>query len=268
MVASLLELAGLDWPVPDFRTVCRRQKTLTVNIPYRPGTGALHLLIDSTLGIDAKTLETRAIEVTRSRVGGSPMLPDLLERIAADPPPGFVTSDGAHDPRDCRAAIAARRVEGRDGRGGGTQRDTPQVPPPWPGRLEAPDWLPSTKSGRSLDALAVRSNRWRLPARLTLLGEPVMSRDFDRRVAVPLIRAASLNRFTALGTPIAQRAGLLCPGKGKLRPTDDLRNKACATRTASSQARLPNPPKQANLKPAVSFRLDKLRGQRQDRRDR
>ena len=30
MVASLLRLAGLDWPVPDFSTLCRRQKTLAV----------------------------------------------------------------------------------------------------------------------------------------------------------------------------------------------------------------------------------------------
>lgn len=48
MVASVLDLAGLDWPVPDFSTPCRRQKTLTVNISYRPIAGALHLLIDST----------------------------------------------------------------------------------------------------------------------------------------------------------------------------------------------------------------------------
>jgi len=34
MVASLLRLAGLDWPVPDFSTLCRRQKTLKVQIPY------------------------------------------------------------------------------------------------------------------------------------------------------------------------------------------------------------------------------------------
>ena len=30
MVASLLQLAGLDWPVPDYSTLCRRQKTLKV----------------------------------------------------------------------------------------------------------------------------------------------------------------------------------------------------------------------------------------------
>ena len=53
MVASLLELAKQDWPVPDFSTLCRRQKTLTVHIPYRSNTGALHLLIDST-GVKAE----------------------------------------------------------------------------------------------------------------------------------------------------------------------------------------------------------------------
>ena len=35
MVATLLKLAGLDWPVPDYSTLCRRQKTVTVQIPYR-----------------------------------------------------------------------------------------------------------------------------------------------------------------------------------------------------------------------------------------
>jgi hypothetical protein len=35
MVASLLHLAGLDWPVSDYSTLCRRQTTLIVQIPYR-----------------------------------------------------------------------------------------------------------------------------------------------------------------------------------------------------------------------------------------
>ena len=33
-VESLLRLVGLDWTVPDFSTLSRRQKTLAVNIPY------------------------------------------------------------------------------------------------------------------------------------------------------------------------------------------------------------------------------------------
>lgn len=37
---------------------------------------------------------------------------------------------------------------------------------------------------------------------LQLLGECVMARDFDRQVAELQIRAAILNRFTQLGTPV------------------------------------------------------------------
>ncbi|RJE78445.1 transposase, partial [Paracoccus sp. JM45] len=46
-VASLLELSGPGWSVPDFSTLSRRQKTLNVTIPYRGSKGPLHLLVDS-----------------------------------------------------------------------------------------------------------------------------------------------------------------------------------------------------------------------------
>ena len=52
-VQSLLRLVGLDWAVPDFSTLCRRQRKLNVAIPYRDGVGPLNLLIDST-GIKAE----------------------------------------------------------------------------------------------------------------------------------------------------------------------------------------------------------------------
>jgi len=52
-VESLLALTRLEWSVPDFSTLCRRQKTLPVAIPYRGSSGPLHLLIDST-GIKAE----------------------------------------------------------------------------------------------------------------------------------------------------------------------------------------------------------------------
>ncbi len=34
MVASVLKMADLDWAVPDDITLCRRQKTLAVQIPF------------------------------------------------------------------------------------------------------------------------------------------------------------------------------------------------------------------------------------------
>ena len=46
-VESRLRLIGLNWTVPDFSTLSRRQKTLKVNIPYRGSKGLLHLLIPS-----------------------------------------------------------------------------------------------------------------------------------------------------------------------------------------------------------------------------
>ena len=52
-VQSLLRLARLDWVAPDFSTLCRRQKTLNVSLPYRGSKGPLNLLVDST-GIKAE----------------------------------------------------------------------------------------------------------------------------------------------------------------------------------------------------------------------
>ena len=48
MVASLLKLANLDWTLPDYTTLCLRQRTLAVQVPYRHADGPLKLLVDST----------------------------------------------------------------------------------------------------------------------------------------------------------------------------------------------------------------------------
>lgn len=235
LVASLLELAGLDWAVPDFSTLSRRQKGLNVAIPYRPSTGALHLLIDSTgikaegegewfakkhgpskprqwrkvhLGIDADTLEIRAIEVTGSRVGDAPMLPGLLDQIPDGQPIGKVSADGAYDTRGCHAAIAARSACAVI-----------------PARKNARPWLENTPGAQARNEILHATRRlgrtiWRrwsgyhrrslVETKMRcfkLLGERVMARDFYRQVAELQIRAAILNRFTALGTPQTQRVG-------------------------------------------------------------
>ncbi len=46
MVASVSEMAGLDWPVPDFSTLGRRQKTIPVRLSSRRIPGPLNLLVD------------------------------------------------------------------------------------------------------------------------------------------------------------------------------------------------------------------------------
>lgn len=47
MVASLLRLAGLNWPVPELYAPSRRQKTLAFQVPYRRADGPLTLLAES-----------------------------------------------------------------------------------------------------------------------------------------------------------------------------------------------------------------------------
>jgi IS5 family transposase len=235
MVASRLALAGLDWSVPDYSTLCRRQKHLAVSIPHRPGAGTLHLLIDSTgikaegdgewcakkhgpskprqwckvhLGVDAETLEIRAIEVTGAGVGDAPMLPELLEQIADDQPIGKVSADGAYDTRACHEAVAAR--------GAIAVIPTRHNGRPWkedtPGARARNDILRTTRHlGRAIWRRWSGYHRRSLVETkmhcFKLLGERVRSRDFGRQVAELQIRAAILNRFTALGTPITRRVG-------------------------------------------------------------
>jgi hypothetical protein len=60
------------------------------------------------LGIDAQTLEIRAMEVTDNRTSDATMLPELLAQIPAAEGLVTVTTDGAYDTRLCHAAIAER----------------------------------------------------------------------------------------------------------------------------------------------------------------
>jgi len=229
MVQSLLELAGLDWPTPDYSTVCRRQKHLQVLIPCHPTTTGLHLLIDSTgikmmgegewktkkhgaeyrrqwrkvhLGIDAQTLEIRAIEVTDNAVGDAPMLPELLSQIPPEERIATVSGDGAYDTKGCHEAIARREAEAvvptrknakpwKENRLGADVRNEILRATRHLGRTIWKKW--SGYHRRSLVETKMRCFK--------LLGERVMARDFDRQVAELQVRAAILNGFTRLGTP-------------------------------------------------------------------
>lgn len=229
LVQSLLHLADLDWRVPDFSTVSRRQKTLQVQLPYRASTSALNLLVDSTgikflgegewkrkkhgaeyrrqwrkvhLGIDASTLEIRAIEVTDNSVGDAPMLPGLLGQIPPGEPIASVSTDGAYDTKACHAAIMERGAQAI-------------IPP----RKNAQVWKSQTPGAmvRNEAVLACKRLGWRIWKKWSgyhrrslvetkmhcfkRLGERVMARTFERQVTELHVRVALLNRFTQLGCP-------------------------------------------------------------------
>ncbi|MBA3910316.1 MAG: IS5/IS1182 family transposase, partial [Rhodobacter sp.] len=137
MVASLVKMAGLNWAVPDYTTLCRRQKALAVQIRYRRADGPLNLLVDSTgikflgdgewqarkhgvqgrrqwrkvhLAMDTATSDIRAVEFTPSSDGDSPVLPELLGQIPECEEIGTVIADGAYDTRRCHTAIIERQA--------------------------------------------------------------------------------------------------------------------------------------------------------------
>ena len=62
------------------------------------------------LGIDAKTLEIWAIEVTSNREGDAEVLPVLLEQSPAEERIEAVSGDGAYDTKNCHAAFGSSWV--------------------------------------------------------------------------------------------------------------------------------------------------------------
>ena len=115
-VSSLLELLRLDLPVPDYSTISRRQSSLATSLTVSPSSRPRHVVVDATglrvygsgewhvrkhrhgrrrawrklhLGVDETTKEIVAVEVTRSRVHDSSMLPRLLFSDSGPDRPGL-----------------------------------------------------------------------------------------------------------------------------------------------------------------------------------
>ena len=229
LAGSLIRLAGLNWRVPHFSTPSRRQKDLTVEIPYRPRGGPLHLVVDSTglkvlgegewkrrkhgadkrrvwrkvhLIIDADSHEIRAVEMTDHRHGEGALVPGLLEQLPPGEPIGVISGDGAYDTRGVYQASASRQA-------------ALVVPPrrngkPWKEQTVAAE--ERNESLRAIRRLGRRLwNRWSgyhrrslaetAMSRIKRLGERLASRDPDRQVAEVQIRCTILNTFNRLGMP-------------------------------------------------------------------
>jgi Transposase DDE domain len=118
---SLFELMGLELPVPDYSTLCRRAKTLRITLP-KEAAGPLHLVLDSTglkvygegewkvrkhgyskrrtwlklhLAVDPETHEIQAALVSEPGVTDAEAVPALLEQVAN--PVVAAEADGAYD---------------------------------------------------------------------------------------------------------------------------------------------------------------------------
>ena len=155
------------------------------------------------LGIDAQTVEIRAVEVTSNAIGDAPMLPELLAlTIPPDEAVDIVTADGADDTLACWDAIAQRgavvviaprrnaRLWRRFSPGSESRNEAVRARQ----RLGTSIW--KTWSGYHRRSLGETKMH-----RLKRLGERVTARTFERQVVELHVRVAVLNRFSQIGRP-------------------------------------------------------------------
>lgn len=226
-MGSLFQLMGVTLPVPDHSTVSRRLGKLSVSLPVVEGTGARHVVVDSTgvkvygegewkvrqhgqskrrtwrklhLGVDESTGEILAAVVSTNDVSDDEALGDILDGI--DDAIRAVAADGAYDKRKCYDAIAERGAQAL-------------IPP----RENAQYWEAEGERHARNQALQriveVGRAEWKGESGYhrrslsetamfrfkTIFGNTCSRRSFDNQAAELLLACAALNRMTQLGMP-------------------------------------------------------------------
>lgn len=135
LLSSILILLQVERTVPDFSTLCRRQKTLSVGLGAASAQQARHVVIDSTglkiygegewkvrqhgwskrrtwrklhLGVDETTGEVLACVLTDNATADAHVVPALLDQ--GDDEIAAVGADGAYDKRKVYTALTGRKI--------------------------------------------------------------------------------------------------------------------------------------------------------------
>ncbi len=232
LMCSVLKLLGVKLSVPDYTTLCRRRRTLAVELPRlsRKQGEPLHMLVDATgvkvygegewkvrqhgytkrrtwrklhFAVDEATMEFVAVAVSTNNFKDSQLLPDLLEQT--DDEISQVSADGAYDSRNSYTALRERGARAA-------------IPPQKNARI----WHHGNTRGerhiRDENLRAIRRQGragWKRESGYhrrslaetqvfrvkTIFGERVSARRFDAQAAQLLVRCAALNRMTHLGMP-------------------------------------------------------------------
>jgi hypothetical protein len=235
LVISLLELMGLDLPVPDHSTLSRRSRTLTMAPQARMASGPVHLLVDSTgvklsgpgewlvekhgtqrrrawrklhLAVDAKTGTIVASTLTSKEVDDAAELGPLLDQI--EEPLAAVVADGAYDQDRVYDDVAGHSAEA-----------AVVVPPRSTAVLSASAETDQTQRDRHIQAIAEQGrmgwqktsgynaragaegamSRYKRIIGDTLRSHTRLAQEVETRIAVTV-----LNRMLDLGRPDSVRA--------------------------------------------------------------
>ncbi len=232
---SLLKLLKADVTVPDYTTLCKRGKTLAVQLPTSGRNGALHILMDSTglkvygegewkvrkhgaskrriwrklhLSVNDATQEIEAVLLTgagsNDGAAGSGMLYDI------DQPVERVTGDGGYDTRafydTCHQFGILHIIV--------PPRRTAHI---WQHGNSSKPPLPRDQNLRCIRC--VGRHRWKQQVGYhrrslaetsvfrfkTLFGGQLAARTFESQLVEARIKCRALNIMTQLGMPISER---------------------------------------------------------------
>jgi hypothetical protein len=227
LVGSLLELLGVDLPVPHPSILSRRADGLDVALPGARKNEPLHVLVDATglkvygegewkvrthgvgkrrtwrklhLALNAKTGEILASVCTTSNVSDKEVLPNLLAQISGQIEQ--LTGDGGYDYVDCYEAIAERQARA-------------VIPPRRTGRLRPGDERFRARDSNLRRIRQVGRKKWKQESQYhrrslvetammrqkTIFGSGLSSRRFNNQATEMNVRCAALNRMTQLGMP-------------------------------------------------------------------
>lgn len=236
LLSSIFPLMNVDLPVPHYSTLCRRQASLKVVIPYQARKEPLHLVVDATgckvygegewkvrqygpskrrtwrklhIGVDEATGEIVAATLSTNGCSDGEVLPDLLQQV--EEPLSQFTGDGIYDQRRCYEVLAQRQQA----------QDWPLqvvIPP----RHNARIWKHGNNTGERLARdqnlrriRQVGRKRWKQESRYhrrslaetafsrykRLLGEKLRARELKRQACEAFIGCMALNKMTMLGMP-------------------------------------------------------------------
>lgn len=230
LLSSILRLLDVERAVPNFSTLCRRQKTLSVALGAARADQPRHLVIDSTglkvygegewkvrqhgwskrrtwrklhLGVDEATGEVVAMTLTDNATDDAAMVPELLDQVGGEI--AVVGADGAYD----KQKVYTKLIE----------RKTASIIPPqhnariWQhGNCKAPPH-PRDEALRYIRRHGRK--KWKRDSRYhrrskaenamyrfkTLFGSSLWARTLENQRVEARIKSRVLNRMVALGMP-------------------------------------------------------------------
>ncbi|HXW53812.1 MAG TPA: IS5 family transposase [Myxococcota bacterium] len=236
MMISVIDLLKLSLPVPDYSTICRREKTLAVKLNVKPASGARHILIDSTgirifgegewkvlkhglerhqvwrklhIAMDADSQMILSLSMTNSSSQDGNVLPGLLDQI--DGPIRQVTGDGAYDKKCCYHAAFKRKAKAvfPPQYNAIVQRNKYKIDAAMLARDEAIRYLGDGPAKQERRAQWKEENdyhrrslaettMWRLKS---IFGDELRAKTIENQVTELSIRCLVLNKMTELGLP-------------------------------------------------------------------